>query len=396
MRTPKNNWKTFSGPILSRPVVWALAMAASFLTSCSRSAEKAAPARGKGMPVPVSAAVVAAKDVPIELPAIGTVHAYASVAVKPRVDGQLGQVGFKQGDEVRKGDLIFQIDPRAFEVALQQAEAVLARDLASLQSAEADMRRTDELANTKAVSASAVDVNRARVASLRGTVGADQAAVEIARVQLSYCSIHSPIDGRVGLLLVDTGNVIKNNDTILAVINQTRPIYVDFAVPEQALPDIRDAMAAQKLRVEAASPQGAPHRAVGELEVINNQVDSTTGTILLRAAFSNQDERLWPGQFVNVTLTLGQMSGVTVVPSPAIQSGQGGEFVFVVKADSTVEKRPVTLGPARGAETVIQSGVKSGETVVTDGQLRLVPGSTVNIKSPEAPSPGKAVEGGRS
>ena len=339
------------------------------------------------MPVPVAVAVAGQKHVPVQLQAIGTVHAYASVSVKPRVDGQLGLVGFKQGDEVKKGHLIFQIEPRAFEVALNQAEAVLARDIASPQNAEVEMRRTDELANTKAIAATVVDENRAKVASLRGTVEADKATVEIAKVQLSYCSIHSPINGRMGLLLVDVGNVIKNNDTILAIINQFRPIYVDFAVPEQSLLEVRDAMAGHKLRVEASPPHGAKHRAAGELEVINNQVDSTTGTVLLRAKFPNDDELLWPGQFVNVTLTLGQLSNVTVVPSPAIQSSQSGEFVFVVKSDSTVEKRPITPGPMHDGEAVIQTGVKPGETVVTDGQLRLVPGSKVNTKTPEAAPP---------
>ncbi|HEY2951893.1 MAG TPA: efflux RND transporter periplasmic adaptor subunit [Verrucomicrobiae bacterium] len=370
-----------------------LAATASLSTGCSRGQEKATPAGGKGMPVAVTVAVALQKDVPIELQAIGAVHAYASVSVKPRVDGQLGQVGFKQGDDVKQGDLIFQIEPRAFEVALKQAEAVLARDVASLQNAEADMRRTDELANTKAVSASVVDVNRAKVASLRATVEADKAAVEIATVQLSYCSIHSPINGRAGLLLVDVGNVIKNNDTILAVINQTRPIYADFAVPQQSLQEVREAMAGHKLRVEATLSKSAKHRAVGELEVVNNQVDTTTGTVLLRAVFQNEDELLWPGQFLNLALTLGELNGATVVPSAAVQSSQSGEFVFVVKSDETVEKRPVTLGPVRGAETVIQTGVKPGETVVTDGQLRLVPGSKVKAKSRESAPQGKPAEG---
>jgi multidrug efflux system membrane fusion protein len=188
----------------------------------------------------------------------------------------------------------------------------------------------------------------------------------------------------VGLLLVDAGNVIKNNESILAVINQTRPIYTDFAVPQQSLKDVRDAMAGHKVRVEVTLPQDTNHLAIGELEVIDNQVDSTTGTFLLRAVFPNEEELLWPGQFVNVTLTLGQLTNATVVPSPAIQSSQSGEFVFVVKSDATVEKRPVTLGPVRGGETVVQTGVKPGETVVTDGQLRLVPGASVNTKSPEA------------
>ena len=381
------------------PVFATLVLASLFLVAgCSRSQDKAPPpaARGKGMPVPVTVAVAARKTVPIELYAIGNVRAYSSVSVKPRVDGQLGKVGFKQGDEVKKGDLIFQIEPRAFEVALKQAEAVLARDIASLENAKTEMRRTDELANTKAIAASLVDENRAKVASLEATVQADKAAVEIATVQLSYCSIRSPIEGRVGLLLVDAGNVIKNNEAILAVINQTRPIYADFAVPQQSLQEIRTAMGGRKLRVDAAFPQAGKHQVHGELEVINNEVDTTTGTVLLRAVFTNENELLWPGQFVNVTLTLGDMNDVTVVPSSAVQTGQSGEFVFVVKSDQTVEKRPVTLGPVHGQETVILTGIQPDETVVTDGQLRLVPGAKVNAKSREAAPPQSSPATGRS
>jgi len=372
-----------------------LALAALLIAGCSKKAEKPAAGRGRGGPVPVTTAVAEQKDVPLELKAIGTVRPFATVSIKPRVDGQLGTIGFRQGEEVKKGQLIFQIEPRAFEVALNQAEAVLARDIASMQNAEADMKRTDDLANTKAVSASVVDVNRAKAAALRATVEADKAAVEIARVQLSYCSIRSPINGRVGLLLVDAGNVVKNNETIFAVINQTQPIYADFAVPQQSLPQVRAAMARGKLRVEATVSQDEQHRATGELEVINNQVDTTTGTVLLRAVFQNEAESLWPGQFVNATLTLGQLTNATVVPSAAVQTSQSGEFVFVVKSDSTVEKRPVSLGPTRGGEVVIRDGLRAGETVVTDGQLRLVPGATVNTKTPGVAPSGKPVDGRR-
>lgn len=361
----------------------ALAALVAALAGCSKSDHGPAgppvgQGKGAGMPVPVATALVAEKTVPLELSAIGTARALASVSVKARVDGPLARVLAKQGDELKKGDPIFEIDPRPFQSALRQAEAVLARDQASLENAEADMKRTDELAGTKAVPATVVDANRAKVAALKASVEADKAAAGTAQLQLSFCSITSAVDGRMGLLLVDEGNMVKNNDTILAVVNQTKPIFVDFAVPERVLQDVRDAAARGHLRVEAATPQRPDDRAVGALEVINNQVDTTTGTLLLRARFENADERLWPGQFLNVTLTLGQLTNATVVPSPAVQTGQNGEFVFVVKPDATVEKRPVTLGPVRGAETVIQSGVKPGEKVVTDGQLRLVPGSKVN------------------
>jgi multidrug efflux system membrane fusion protein len=360
-------------------IIFWIAMA-GFVAGCSRGSEKPAPGRGKGMPVPVTIATAVQTNFAVQLQAIGAIRPHATVSVKPRVDGQLGQIGFKQGQEVKEGDLIFQIEPRAFEVALKQSEAVLARDVASLQNAEAEMRRTDELANTKAISASAVDVNRAKAASLRATVEADKAAVEIATVQLSYCSIRSPITGRMGLLLVDKGNVVKNGETILAVINQTRPIYADFSIPQRSLPEVREAMASGALAVEAQPPNDGTRPATGQLEVINNQVDSSTGTVLLRAVFPNPAETLWPGQFVNVVLTLRQMTNAITVPSAAVQSSQNGEFVYVVKPDSTVEKRPMVLGPVRGGQSVVQSGVSAGETVVTDGQLRLVPGSTVATK----------------
>jgi multidrug efflux system membrane fusion protein len=348
----------------------------------------------KDVPVPVTVATVIQKDVPLELETIGTARAYASVSVKGRVDGQLARVAFKQGDEVKQGDLIFEIDKRPFQAVLNQAEAVLARDVASLENAEADMRRTDELAATKAVAATQVDANRAKTAALRASVEADKAAVETARLQLSFCSIASSVNGRMGLSLVDEGNMVKNNDTILAVVNQTKPLYADFAVAERFLPDVRAAAARGHLRVEAAPPQHPEARSAGTLEVINNQVDTTTGTVLLRAVFPNADERLWPGQFLNVTLTLGQLTNVAVVPTPAVQNSQSGEFVFVVNADTLVEKRLVKLGPIHENETVIQSGVKPGETVVTDGQMRLAPGFKADIKTPGAapasqPVPGK-------
>jgi membrane fusion protein, multidrug efflux system len=353
------------------------------LTGCSKTEHGPAgppisQAKSAGQPVPVITALAVAKTVPLELSAIGAARALASVSLKTRVDGQLARVAFKPGDEVKSGDLIFEIDPRPFQTALRQANAVLARDLASLENAEADMKRTDELAGTKAVPATLVDANRGKVAALKASVEADRAAVHTAELQLSFCSITSPVNGRLGLLLVDQGNMVKNNDTILAVVNQTRPIYVDFSVPERVLQDVRDAAQRGSVRVVAATPQRPEDCAQGVLEVINNQVDATTGMLLLRARFDNPDERLWPGQFLNVTLSLGQMTNATVVPSQAVQTGQSGEFVFVVKADSSVEKRPVTLGPLRGSETVILTGVKPGERVVTDGQLRLVPGAKVS------------------
>jgi membrane fusion protein, multidrug efflux system len=379
---------------VGRWMVWLLALALplGLGMGCSRSNATSPQGAGKrgAMAVPVTVAVAAQKNVPVELDTIGCARAYASVSIKARVDGQLAQVCFHQGEEVKKGAQIFLIDPRPFQAALDQAEAVLARDIASLRNAETDMRRTDELEGSKAVPATLIDSNRAKEAALRATVQADKAAIESAKLQVSFCSIVSPVNGRVGLLLVDEGNIVKNNDTILAVVNQTRPIYVDFALPEQFLLDVRTAAGVGKLRVEAALPQRTDAHPIGQLEVINNQVDSTTGTILLRAAFPNLDEILWPGQLLNMTLTMGELANATVVPAQAVQSSQSGEFVFAVKADLTVEKRPVTLGPSRAGEVVLKTGMQPGETVVTDGQMRLVPGTKVDVKATESVTSGQA------
>jgi membrane fusion protein, multidrug efflux system len=351
--------------------------------------------RDKSAPVPVTTSSAIEKDVPIELRTIGTARAFASVSIKARVDGQLARVAFKQGDEVKRGDVIFEIDKRPFLAVLNQVQAVLVRDLASLTNAEADMRRTDELAGTKAVPQTLVDANRAKVATLNASIEADKAVIESAQLQLSFCTIAAPVDGRMGLLLVDEGNMVKNNDTILAVINQLKPIYVDFAVPERSLQEVRHAALGGRLRVEAAPLQRPGRSVAGELEVIDNQVDVATGTLLLRAKFPNGDEALWPGQFLNVQLTLGCLTNAVVVPASAVQAGQNGDFVFVVDADRSVAKRPVTLGPVRNGEAVIQGGLKVGETVVTDGQLRLVPGAKVDVRTPGQPASGESRGSGR-
>lgn len=364
----------------------ALAAIAGGLASCSRGSAGAPAGKvpGAAAAVPVTAVTASQQDVPVQLSAIGSVRAYASVSIKARVDGELARVAFKQGDEVQKGTLIFQIDPRPFQAALDQAEGMLERDQASLENALADMRRTDALASTKAISASVVDANRTKVASLKATVAADEAAVKSARLNLSFCSITAPVTGRIGLVLVDEGNMVKNNETVLAVVNQLQPTYVDFSVPEQSLPAVRAAAAAGTLPVQASIPQQADRCAQGELAVINNQVDSSTGTLLLRALFANKDEMLWPGQFVNVELTLATRRGAVVVPSTAIQLGQQGQFVCVVQPDDTVVFRPVEVGSTYKDLSVIKEGLRAGERIVTSGQLRLTTGTKVRIVSADA------------
>ena len=378
MNTIGSGWRNrFASMLLVIPGLLLL-----MLSACS-PAKQQSKTTSAAAAIPVTTAAAQKKDVPTQLRAIGTVRPFSTVSVKSQVDGQLVKIGVKEGYETKKDELIFTIEPMPFKVGLDQAQAVLARDVASLQNAESDMRRTDELANTKAVATTLVEENRAKVASLKGTVGADEAAVEIAKVQLSHCYIRSPIDGRVGLLIVNEGNVIKNNDTVLAIINQFRPIYVDFAVPEQHLAGIRERMAQGSLKVEALARGQTSRNAEGQLRLINNQVDPTTGTILLRGEFPNQDELLWPGQFVDVALTLSVEKNATIVPADAIQFSQQGRYVIIVKPDQTVEFRPVEIGDSLAQEMVIKKGVQPGEQIVTSGQLRLQPGAKVDVRNAE-------------
>jgi membrane fusion protein, multidrug efflux system len=343
-------------------------------------------AESQGMripPVPVTIASVTLKTVPVELHAIGNVEAYSTINVKSQVEGRLERVYFKEGQDVKKGDLIFTIDPRPFDAALQQAEANLARDKALEANAQAQADRNAKLFESGIVSKDQYEQFRTSADSYAAEVRADQAAVEKAKVDLDYCTIHSPIDGRTGSLLVHEGNLVKaNGDTPLVVINQVTPIYVDFSVPEQYLAEIKKRKAAGSLRVEAVLPNEEQHPAQGLLTFVDNAVDQTTGTIRLKGLFPNQERRLWPGQFVNTVLRLTAQPNAVVVPSQAVQTGQSGQYVFVVNPDLAVESRPVVVGQTVQGETVIQKGLQPGEKVVTDGQLRLIPGSRVEIRNP--------------
>jgi len=328
----------------------------------------------------VAAALAVRKDVPVQLRAIGAAEAHAAVIVKTMVNGQIEKVGFREGQDVRKGDLLFTIDPRPYEAALKMSEATLVKDLALKENAEKDVKRYAYLIEKDLVPRQQFDQVVSNAAALAATVRADNAVVENSRVQLSYCFIRSPIDGRTGSLLVKEGNVVKANDTVLVSINKIAPIYVAFSVPEQYLADIRKYRESGTLAVEAVIPGQEDKPVRGTLTFIGNSVDNTTGTIPLKGTFANGDRRLWPGQFINVTLTLATRRGAVVVPTPAVQTGQQGQYVFVVKPDLSVEARPVVAGQAAGGETVVEKGVQAGERVVTDGQLRLVPGARVEIK----------------
>jgi multidrug efflux system membrane fusion protein len=355
-----------------------------FLTSCAGTK----PAPPSNVTVPITAANVEQKDVPLQLKAIGAVEAYSNVSVKTQITGELTGVHFKEGQDVKKGQLLFSLDKRPFEAALKQAQGMLAKDQAQAVNARTQARRYEALHKAGVVPKEQFDQMQSNADALDAAVLADQAAVENARVQLVYCTIYSPIDGHTGPLRINQGNMIKANDTpFLVSINQIQPIYATFTVPEQNLADIKRYSGRGKLKVLAYIPNDTRGPSEGWLSFIDNTVDQATGTIKLKGEFVNADRRLWPGQFVDVVLTLAQQPRAIVVPSQALQNGQQGQFVFVVKPDMTVEARPVTVDRSNDGQAVITRGLAAGEQVVTDGQLRLVPGvSKVELKPVAAPA----------
>ncbi|MFI5338982.1 MAG: efflux RND transporter periplasmic adaptor subunit [Candidatus Methylomirabilales bacterium] len=382
------------------------------------------------------------KSVPVQIRVVGTVQAYASVTLKSQLDGEVARIHIVEGQEVKQGDLLFTLDQRPLEAALHQAEANLGRDTAQLRQAEAavaqtmaaekqaeanlardtaqlenamsQLRRYKGLIDDGAVSKELYDQVRTNAAALEATIQADQAAVtnaeasiraaqatveninavikadqavlENARVQLGYTTIRAPMDARAGNLLVRVGSAVKARDDTaqMLVLNQIHPIYVSFSIPEQNLPDVKKYLAAGSVRVQAFPRGQDDSPAAGELTFVNNTVDATTGTIQLKATFPNHRGILWPGQFVTVILTLTVQPDAVVIPSQAIQNGQQGQYVYVMRSDLTVESRPITVGRTLGAETVVAKGIAPGEKVVTDGQLRLVPGARVQAKTAAA------------
>ena len=351
--------------------------------SASRSGERGQ-SRGGGRSreaVPVLVATAQQKAIPIQIRAVGNAEPFATVSVKSQVTGVLMQAHFKEGQNVKKGQMLFTIDPRPFEAAVKQTEANLARDVAQLQNAREQARRYAELLKKQYVSQEQYDQIRTNADALESVVDADKAAVETAKVQLSYCYIYSPIDGQVGSLLVNEGNLVRVNDgTPLVVINQLSPINVTFSVPEQHLADIKRHMARGALKVDARFPSDEGRPEQGSLAFVDNAVDRVTGTIKLKAEFKNSARRLWPGQFINVAVTLSTQADAVVIPSEAVQVGPEGQQVFVVKEDRRVEVRPVTVGQTQEGEAVIAKGLAAGELVVREGQFLLGPGSQVDIK----------------
>ena len=351
------------------------------------AAASAAPGSGRGgragggAAVPVAVGTVIQKAMPIEISVIGAAEPFSSVAIRAQTTGQLTSVNFTEGDDVTAGQVLFTLDRRPLEAALQQAQANLDRDVAQAANAAQQAKRFEELAQKGIAPREQVDTSRTTVTALNATVEADKAAVENAKVQLQYATITAPINGRTGALMVHEGNLVRANDqTPLVVINQVAPISVSFAIPEARLPELKKYMAGPALRVSANPPNDDAQPSVGRISFIDNSVDQTTGTIKVKGTFPNTDRRLWPGQYVNVVVTLTTDPGAIVVPSVAVQAGQQGSYVFVVNAEQKVDFRAVTVKRSSATETVIESGLKPGEIVVTDGHLRLVPGARVTVK----------------
>src|SRR3954469_13523962 len=393
-----------------------IAVGASLLAAsgCGSNTSAAGPAggggrggrgRGDGGAAPVVPAKVASKDVPVDLAAIGNVGAYASIALRSQVTGVLEQLSFREGDMVKQGQLLFTLDRRPFEAVLAQAEAMIVRDKALLAQAEAQLARdasnaeymqlsaerqqqltargiiskdVAEQARSQAdATASLVKADRASIDSAKAQLVAQQGAVDAARVSLDYTTVKSPIDGQTGNLSVKVGSLATANHTEATTIPRVRPVLVTFTVPAIHLGTIKGHMASGKLPVTATPQDATAQPSVGTLTLVDNAVDMTTDTIKLKATFDNPDRRLWPGQFARVSLRLTTLDHATVVPSQAVQTGQDGQYVFVVKDDQTVEQRAVTVGQRVADDTVVQKGLTPGETIVTEGQLRLEPGSRV-------------------
>lgn len=373
-----------------RPVLGSLVLAGAVAAAACSGGEAVATTpppsgggRGGGQnaAVPITAATVEQKSVPLEIQGIGTVIAATTVSVRAQITGEMTSVNFKEGEDVAEGQVLVRLDKRPLEAALQQAEATLERDDAQVRNARAQAVRYTDLQQRGIATKEQVDAITTQAAALEATVNADRASLENAKVQLDYATITSPISGRTGLLQVHPGNLVRANDTApIVTVNKITPVYVSFAVPESQLAMVKSFMTGGRLAVTAQPPDSQGPPSVGRINFMDNAVDTTTGTIKVKGTFPNDDRRLWPGQFVNVNLTLSTDPNAIVVPAPAVQTGQQGTYVFVVKPDQTVELRAVVVSRSRGQDMVIKTGLKAGETVVTDGHIRLVPGTRVSVK----------------
>ncbi len=373
-------WIVATMVIVAGGLAWRFGVAAP----APEAARSRAPA-----PIPVVAAMTRAQDVPVYVTGIGAVQAFNTVTVKVRVDGELQKVSFTEGQDVKAGDVLAQIDPRPFAASLAQAQAAKAKDMAQLNNAKMDLERYKTLVAKNAASQQTLDTQTAQVAQYEAAVQGDQAAIDSAEVQLGYTTIKAPISGRTGVRLVDQGNIVRATDTTgVVVITQVKPISVIFAMPQDRLDELVAAMAHGPVAVLAFKRDGTTQLGTGKVELIDNQIDSSTGTLRVKATFPNDDLKLWPGAFVNVQVQVRMLTAAVTLPAQVVQRGADGLFVYVIKPDDTVEKRTVTLGPTTAGTSVIASGLKLDERVVVDGQLRLTPGAKVSVTG--APPPATA------
>jgi membrane fusion protein, multidrug efflux system len=385
--------RKFSKSVLAVLVIGAMTAAAVYYTQGSGQSQRGKRwARSDG-PVPVVAAQAKLADVPVWLEGVGSAKARNLVTVRPQVDGKILSVDFKEGQEVKKGDVLAQIDPVTFKAQLDQAIAKKALDEVQLTNAKRDLERYTSL-SANVIAAKTVDTQRALVAQLEAQIKSDDAAIENARAILGYASVVAPISGRTGMRMVDVGNLVRASDAGLVVITEVQPISVLFTLPQQDLPDINRAVAKRALKVEALETDSKNVLDTGELQVIDNQVDQTTGTIRLKADFPNKDLQLWPGQFVNVRMLLNTLEQVVVVPTSAVQRGPEGTFVYVVGADNKAATRPISVGQQDETLAVITKGLAASDTVVTTGFARLKEGADVTVSAPEDQKPAASSDAG--
>ena len=366
--------------VIGAAVVVALVVAAVIWWHRSGADVPHAAAQTPAPGIPVTAGTVAAADVPVFLQGIGTVQAYNSVAIKTRVDGQIVNVLFKEGQEVKEGDPLFQIDPRPYQAALEQAQAAKQKDEAQLVSAQADLDRYSKLVGTGYQTRQSYEQQQAQVATLQASIKGDEAQISSAKLNLGYADVRSPIDGRLGAKLVDKGNLVRAGDnTALVTITEVKPIFVSFTLPQDSFDDIREQQKKAPLVVRAYGSDGKKLEAEGKLTLIDNAIDQATGTIHLKARFDNKDENLWPGEFVNVRLILSTRKGVATVPARTVQDGREGRYAYIIKPDSTVERRAVEVASIQDGIAVVTKGLTPGEQVVVDGQYRLTNGARVKL-----------------
>jgi membrane fusion protein, multidrug efflux system len=372
-------------------------MSTVFLSLCALSGcankqalQAASPSAVSGAgrpPAPVVVSTVEQRNVPVQITAIGNVEAYQTVQIRSQVNGQIETIHFKEGQDVRQGQLLYSLDKRPFQAALEQAQGNLKRDEAQAANAKLQAARYTDLENQGVISHEQADLQRTQASSNSAAAYADQAAVDAAKVQLQYTDIYAPIDARAGALMMNVGNLVKANDTpFLVQLNQIAPIYVTFTIPEARLSEVRQFVAAKRLKVIAYPKGQNSNNAEGLLTFIDNGVDPQTATIKLKATFQNKDRRLWPGEFVNVVLNLSTLNNAITVPTKAVQSGQQGDYVYVVSKDGTATPHQVTTVGTYQNLTIVKSGLNPGDTVIVDGQLRVAPNGKVVVQSSLPPN----------